>query len=388
MRVLVVSSLWAPAGMGGAELYARALADRLAARGIDIGVVTLGVEGPGILASARAWPYRLDVYHEQPFWRRLLFHARDLAARSPAAVVARAVTEWRPDVVHSHVVTGMSARALAVPAALGVPHVHTLHDYWLLCVRSGLVRRGGTVCVRDCRKCSIVSSLRRLSLRKGAPHLVVAPSHAMAAEHLRRGWFEGRVRVIPHPVDPKPSRLVRPRGEGSVVRFGYLGALTAPKGIPQLLEAFSRVSRQRPAEMLLAGAGPLAAHAGGPGIRYLGWLEGSEKESFWSAIDCLVVPSVWREPAGLVVSEAAERGVPVIASAVGGIPEMVAESCRELLVPPGDVMALVAAMLRFASEPHRFQPAWRSHPTWEEHIGMILETYREAASLARAHDGG
>lgn len=382
MRVLMLSSLWPPAGVGGAELYAAALAERLAETGNDVGVVTLGVRGPRVLAAVQAWPYRLDAFQGQSLLRRVLFHGRDLTAGAPAAAVRRVIAEWRPDVVHSHVVTGMSARVLAVPARLRVPHVHTLHDYWLLCVRSGLIRREGRICEHDCRKCTVVSALRRVGVRNGGPHLVVAPSRAVAEEHLSRGWFRGRVRVIPHPVDPKPTEQRRPRGTRASVRFGFLGALTVEKGIPQLLEAFAHVRRQLSAEMLVAGTGPLAPRVEGAGIRYLGWLDATEKQRFWNAIDCLVVPSVWREPAPLVVNEAAERGVPVIASAVGGIPEMVADSCRELLIPPGDVMALVEAMLRFANGPGRFQPAARSHPTWREHLAMILQAYHEASSIA------
>jgi glycogen(starch) synthase len=382
MRVLMVSSLWPPVALGGAELYAASLADQLARRGYQVGVLTLGVDGPGVLAAARPWPYRLDGYSTQSPLRRILFQAHDLVAREPARLLARVISEWRPDVVHSHVVTGMSARVLARPASVRVAHVHSLHDYWLICRRSALMRRGGRSCERDCFTCRSISQTRRLAVAKNGPHLVIAPSRAVAEEHRQRGWFTDRLVVIPHPVSPQP--VTRREVTGQPVRFGYLGALTPEKGVLQLLKAYEHVARELPCQLVVAGRGPLAAVVQRRADKFFGWLERGGKEAFWDAIDCLIVPSVWREPFSLVVNEAAERGIPVIASAIGGIPEVVAETCRPLLCAPGDAAALADAMLRFAREPFRYQPATRKHPTWEEHLAAVTDCYAEA----RARAGG
>ncbi|MEP6623842.1 MAG: glycosyltransferase, partial [Acidimicrobiia bacterium] len=103
MRVLMVSSLWPPEVLGGAEQYAGALAERLRARGHEVGVVTLGVPGTDVVGSVPAWPYPLQEYATQDPVRRALFHAADVARPDARRVFDRAIAEFRPDVVHSHV---------------------------------------------------------------------------------------------------------------------------------------------------------------------------------------------------------------------------------------------------------------------------------------------
>ena len=70
MRVLMLSSLWPPAVLGGAEVYAEELSRHLRERGHEVGVVTLGVESDVVVASVPAWPYRLDQFASQPAWKR------------------------------------------------------------------------------------------------------------------------------------------------------------------------------------------------------------------------------------------------------------------------------------------------------------------------------
>ena len=84
---------------------------------------------------------------------------------------------------------------------------------------------------------------------------------------------------------------------------------------------------------------------------YHGPLDAPGLKGFFSGLHALVVPSVWEEPAGLVLVEGALAGVPLVASRVGGIPEIVRDPEEALLVPPGDPAALAAALRRTLTEP-------------------------------------
>lgn len=377
-RVLLLSSLWPPAVVGGAELYAAALADRLVGAGHVVGVVTLGVPGPQVVAQMPPRPHTVEYHRAGSRVAQVMFHLGDVWQPGVHRRLRSAIAAFRPDVVHSHVVTGMSARALATPSRLGVGHVHTVHDHWLRCWRSTGTRQDQRPCGPACRS---LATWRALQLRRHHPHVVLGISSDVLERHEHLGRVLERARVLRHPVEDVPAR--RPRPVGSPPTFGYLGQLNPNKGVPVLLDAAERLGSA--AHVVVAGRGVLdqvVAARTGPHVEVLGWVSGAAKADFFERIDCLVVPSVWDEPAGLVVLEAAARGIPVIASAAGGLPEYVPGPCRALLVPPGDAGALADAMGRFAARPEAFDVTGTPLLRWDEHLDEVVRAYDDARALA------
>jgi glycosyltransferase involved in cell wall biosynthesis len=103
----------------------------------------------------------------------------------------------------------------------------------------------------------------------------------------------------------------------------------------------------------------------------------------------LVLPSLWDEPLPMVLIEASAVGTPMIASRVGGVPEVVDDGETGLLVPPGDVAALAAALTRAQDEPATFAAMGRAaRQRWEERFSgdiaysHLLEAYDRAAVSA------
>jgi glycosyltransferase involved in cell wall biosynthesis len=174
------------------------------------------------------------------------------------------------------------------------------------------------------------------------------------------------------------------------VTFGYIGQLTESKGVRTMLAAFAaqaasaRDTAARRTRLLVAGAGPLrsevARHAD-IGVEALGWVDVDRREDFFDAIDCLVVPSEWEEPAGLVVVEAAARGVPVIGADIGGIPEYVDPASRPLLFASGDTEALARAMSTISIRQERAVGSGVEHlATWSDHVALVLDAYADAST--------
>jgi len=380
VRVLFVSSLWPPAVRGGAELYASRLAAELRASGHDTAAFTLGISGADVVDRSPAWPYRLHESEVQPAWKRAVFHGRDQYDPVASYRLRRAIDRFRPDVVHSHSIAGLSAAVLTTPSARGVPHVHTLHDYWLLCQRTSLVNREGVACVTRCSGCRVVSAGRRAITARHFPPVLIAVSEAVAGEHRRAGVGADRLRVIHNPVESLGPEVVRrAEREPGPTRLGFLGQLVPIKGVPLLLEAMETLEG---AELVVAGDGPLLAEVkAAPRTRALGWVDPAERERFFATTDCLVVPSAWKDPAPLVVNEARAHGVPVIAARIGGLPELVPESCQPLLFRPGDAADLAAKVRLFQEDPARYTPG--SSPAlagWDEHLAKVLEAYRDAGA--------
>jgi glycosyltransferase involved in cell wall biosynthesis len=177
---------------------------------------------------------------------------------------------------------------------------------------------------------------------------VIACSDWVSKELRKSGIDSLRIYL---PVPAPSEKYLRSRADDPVIL--YCGRLDTEKGVDRLFHAFARVAASNSEVTLrIAGQGPektrleeLARELGiDKRIVFLGWQGPRDIESELSRAWTLVAPSLWAEPLGLVALEAAVRGVPVIASEVGGFAETVEEGVTGLLVPNGDVSALAEAM--------------------------------------------
>jgi glycosyltransferase involved in cell wall biosynthesis len=197
----------------------------------------------------------------------------------------------------------------------------------------------------------------RWALRSAAR--VVAVSEALRREVVALGVPEERTAVVPtgvdvevfHPQSREAARqaLQLPAAARLVL---YIGNLLPVKGVPTLITAFAEVARQDPtAHLVLVGHGPLRGrleqqvHAADlhRRVTFAGARPHADIPQWLAAADVLCLPSV-AEGLPNVVLEALACGRPVVASAVGGVPELVTDEAVGRLVPPGDAAALAAAL--------------------------------------------
>lgn len=178
---------------------------------------------------------------------------------------------------------------------------------------------------------------------------VLAPTRFARDRALEFGVEADRLRVLPLGAVAAPAR---PRSPGIRRRFGFVGTLAPHKGVHVLVEAF-RAMESREASLDLYGSvtvqpayvEELRRMAGGDArIRFRGSFREGEQPRVLASVDALVVPSVWWENSPLVALEALAAGVPVIASAIGGLPEIVEQGRSGLLVPARDGEALREAL--------------------------------------------
>jgi glycosyltransferase involved in cell wall biosynthesis len=368
MRILMVSDFYAPY-VGGVEVLVGALSRELARRGHSVAVATLGrddlpphaVEDGVRVHRLRGLAQRFDGLFAAPD-RPWAPPAPDpLLARGLAAVVRRE----RPDVVHGH---DWLARSYVPAARRGrrPALVHSLHYYTLRCSTKTLMRAGA-----PCAGPGPVRCLRCAGAHYGAPKgaLVAAAqlacsrldlalvdrflpvSEATAAGNGLRG-ARHRYRVIPNfvgpPGDAAPHRSLLATLPGEPFLL-FVGDLRRDKGVHVLLDAYRRL--RRPAPLVLLGkVGPEGVPDLPDGARLLeGWPNAAVRAAMASAL-ALVAPSIWPEPFGIVVAEALAAGLPVVASAAGGIPEVARHEREALLVAPGDAPALARALERIVGD--------------------------------------
>jgi glycosyltransferase involved in cell wall biosynthesis len=205
----------------------------------------------------------------------------------------------------------------------------------------------------------VVEAVSRTMARRA--DVVRAVSSQIAADAVRAGVHPHRVVVIGIRCDTGLLDPARWKAEGAALRaglpgdpdapvIGFLGSLNGSKGLDVLRDAVLDVNASRPVRLAVAGDGPLrpllaqaAGIAGGPSISLLGRLPGLDVPSFLSAVDLLALPS-YDEGLPRAVLEAMAMTCPVVASEVGGVPELIQHGVNGLLVPPGDRAALVEAL--------------------------------------------
>jgi glycosyltransferase involved in cell wall biosynthesis len=189
-------------------------------------------------------------------------------------------------------------------------------------------------------------------------------SPALLADLRRRGYPDRKLRLILNAVDTDAfeacyrDRRVRPPGESFNVLF--IGRLCRPKGVFELIEAFSRAVTHCKMELRLVGSGPefqaLQARCVElgvePNVRFIGAVEDVSPHLLWSS--ALILPS-HSEGIPRVLMEAFSAGVPVIGTAIPGIQQLVSDGATGLLVRPGDVQGLAHALVRLACAPDAAQ---------------------------------
>jgi glycosyltransferase involved in cell wall biosynthesis len=315
----------------------------LQGRGFECRLVT-GTEGPS--------EGRIDPGTERvttiPALRREISPRHDLAA---ATALDRLVRAWRPDIVHTHLAKAgalgrIAARRRSVPVTVHTFHGHVLDGYFPRPVAR-----------------AFLAAERGLAKRTTA---LVAVSDAVRDELLALGiGREEQWHVIPVGLEldgllgTPPARTKARRGlglptAGKVV--GIVGRLVPIKDHETFLRAAARLVREREdVAFVVAGDGEeravLEARARellGDRVVFLGWVQ--DLAALYAALDVVVLTSR-NEGTPVSLVEAGAVGRPVVATRVGGVPDVVADGETGTLVPPGDPAATAAAIGRLLDEP-------------------------------------
>jgi glycosyltransferase involved in cell wall biosynthesis len=360
MHVLMVNNIYPPIMAGGAELVVADLCEGLVARGHQVTVIsTCGpemepypVEDRNGVSVIRFFPrnvYWNFARQGEPGYRRAIWHLRDAWNRDAGRRLKEVLEKLPVDIAHTHLLDGLSASVWHRARRAGVPVVHTAHDYHLLCPRAFLLDRQWRICRQPSTGCRLY---RKWHLRTaGLLDLFVSPSRFLLEQHRAAGFRPRRETVVRNgiPLPRDTARIRAARSSDGKKRFLLMCRLTVEKGVRVALQAASLLPGGLDFELVIAGRGQLedearAAAAADPRIRYVGYVSGEEKVSLLAGADVLLVPSLWYENAPLAVIEAAAYGLGIIASRIGGIPELVQEGRTGLLFPHGDAAELARVM--------------------------------------------
>jgi glycosyltransferase involved in cell wall biosynthesis len=402
MRILMLAQSYAPV-VGGEERIVEDLSVELSGRGHEVVVGTLEQPlgpPPGDGVSVEILGSGLD---------RLPGMAGDPERRyappvpDPATVrdLRRLITRMRPEVVHGH--NWLANAYLPLAARDEAAFVLSLHDYSLRCANKRFYYRGGI--------CSGPAALKCLAHAKeqyGAARGVATAAGTAIGDR----WLRRRVdlflpvseavrqlsaigsepsRVVPNFIGELPPVPEDLSGLDALPRepfILYFGDVTADKGARVLAEAYRSIEGAPPLVMI---GRPIVALDPIPGLVLLG------RRPHAVAIEALrralfsVVPTILPETFGIVALEAGAAGKAVIASDVGGLPDVVVDGKTGLLVPPGKVAGLRQAIERLLAEPalrERMGEAGRQRVRQvfspDAVVPMFEQAYEEAIERRRA----
>jgi glycosyltransferase involved in cell wall biosynthesis len=366
MRILLLAQ-WYPPTIGGEENHVRNLGAALAARGHAVSVATLAQPAlPESEIDGEVRIHRLRATVQRVPWLFSIDRQSVPPAPDPGLVrgLHAVVKQERPEIVHAH--NWMVHSLIPLMRSGRAPRlVLTLHDYSLICAKKTLIYRG-----RPCSGPAPAKCLRCAAAHYGLPKgtatiagmwatgpferravdLFIAVSEAVA-EGNRLSAYGLRHEVIPNfipdlepPVPAESSGLLAQLPSEPYILF--VGSLSRIKGIDVLIAAYRQLTDPPPLVIIGYRGGERIAELDTPpsGVTVLENWPRSAVLAAWRGSMVGVVPSVWGEPSPTVAMEALAAGRPVVASRIGGLPEIISDHETGLLVDHADPPGLAAAI--------------------------------------------
>lgn len=258
------------------------------------------------------------------------------------------IRAFRPDVIIVQSIRGFGPSMLwELP--VDVPLVYMAHDFAFVCTSKGRFRHDRP-CGASCLDCRLTGWYNRRLVSRFRSFRLVGPSRFIVGKIAGlAGLPPEAVAVIPNPnrYERRPPKLEPSRP----VRFGYVGRLSAEKGLAFLFQALARVGDRVPFELVVAGTGAIAppARLGRYGtVTALGRVPREAVADVHAGLDVIVLPSLWEENLPGALIEALFASTPALASRVGGVPEVVADGVTGRLLPAGDLAAWTTALTECA----------------------------------------
>jgi glycosyltransferase involved in cell wall biosynthesis len=295
---------------------------------------------------------------------------------SPQAArqIAPALDAFQPDIVHlSNIYHQLSPSILPPIHRRNIPSVQTLHDYKLICPNYLLYTQGAP-CTR-CRNRNYFQTVRHRCLHGSLAWSLLAavemtlhktwrvyeryvasfitPSAFLKSTAQSFGISAKQLLHIPYLLYPQEHTVSQDDGG----YLAYIGRLSHEKGLPTLIRAMRQLPQ---AQLLIVGEGkmrPVLEHQVAEGkltnVQFAGYLTGQALNNALAQARFTVLPSEWYENFPFSILESLVAGKPVVASRIGGIPELIDEGENGLLFSPGSADELAACLRRLWNDPEQ-----------------------------------
>ncbi|MGE5555456.1 MAG: glycosyltransferase [Methanocella sp.] len=334
LRFLFTSSFYPPYHIGGDAVHVKYLAEELAKLGHEVHVLH-SIDAYRVKRKNPINENKPSSIHTHPIKTRFNNTAYGAYFFGHSSTVTSKFKELtntlKPDIVHHHNISLLGYELLFKEK--NYFNLFTAHDFWLICQQNNLLKKSGKICEKKaCFSCCIAYRRPPQVWRQSAKikkalskiDLLISPSQFTHSVLTKNVGFNKAI-VIPN-FAPKPPEIIESSGFSSF--FTYVGALEKHKGILELVKFFGEKSLDL--NLVIAGDGRLAneirrylrRNSLEKRIVLLGWVDHDSLYSLLTDANALFMPSICAENAPLAMLEALSVGTPVIASNVGGLPEI------------------------------------------------------------------
>ncbi len=379
-----------PEHVGGTELYTQTLARYQVQMGHSAAIFTPSATTPtGTAPSAqdedgvRVYRAGLGAHGRFQVFRNT-FSNKQLDGAFTAVLA-----QEKPDIIHIQHLMGLPPSLIERIQAAAIPYVITLHDYWYGCANAQLIANdSGDICAgpdktyRNCGRCAIARAgkanlawlspmvaplmryrngrLRRIITQA---YKVIAPTRFVQTIYQQMGFPDDNFIVIQHGIEvpeEKIERILRerPSSPPHTLHIGYIGSIAHQKGIHHLITAVNQLPHDGVKLTLYGGLDAFPEYVAHlrqlirhPGIQLAGRIARDKIWAAFASFDVVAMPTLWYEASPLTIQEAFAVKTPIVASRIGAMPDKITHGIDGLLVPPGDVDALRAALLSLLENP-------------------------------------
>lgn len=328
MKILIINTFYYPNMVGGTENSIKILAENLKKNGYEIAVYSLDSKSKEIeeeeingikifRGKGGTFKARKRLSNNESILTKITNKLVEMNNFYIDNEIEEVFNKFKPDIIHTNNLYGISTRIWKIASKYGIPIVHTLRDYWLLnpLISSKKIFRN------------------KMKINSNKVNFVTAPSEYTLNKFLDNNFFQNaKSKIVYNAVNLELEQTNKDVNEkknnkNKNIRFMYVGMLVHKKGITNMIEAFLK-NKDNNISLHIYGDGELKEYVENmtkkdKRINYYGKLSKAQLDKEWIKNDVLIVPSIWEEPFGRVVIEANQHGLPVIGSNKGGIKEII-----------------------------------------------------------------
>lgn len=360
-NILIINSLYAPYIGGGAEIICQEQAESLSQRGYQVSVLTTGFEN-GIVKECinGITIYRTklkNVYWHYNFkkpnkYERMLWHLRDIYNWQMKKAVRLLIQIIQPDIVICHNIAGFSIAVWDVIKEFNLPIIQVLHDQYLQCPNCNAFKNG-KACVKQCLPCHLMRLTHANASNK--IDVVVGVSQYVLNRLVNLGYFKTSTQYVIHNARKFENIPIKHFWDGKEpLRIGYIGTLSKVKGVEWLIRSFMELDIN--ATLTIAGKGESEAYENflkglastDPRISFSGYVKSI---NHYQQIHLSVVSSLWPDTFPTVAFESCAYHTPVIATRIGGLPEIIKDDVNGILCDSENANSIKQAIMTLYHHP-------------------------------------